>query len=207
MSGVIGATGGKFVLLAATLMLHGRLDERPAGIAIAPGAARSGIAPGVRAGPRVAIRIGAMRTIAATPPVADQPPGVALTIGRDLIDRDPIAIDFPARQVRLLSAHDAAVREAHMTAIPVTPAADGGLTVPLAIDDGPAVPAPLDLASPTGVAGPAITGTSRVRIGDVAIAGVGATAAVHPAVGLLAFARSTVIFDLGHGRIWIARPR
>jgi len=207
MSGVIGATGGKFVLLAATLLVHGRVDERRVGVAIAPGAATSSIAPDLRAGRRIAIGIGAMRTRADTPRAGDQPAGVALTIGRDLIDGNPIAIDFPARQLRLLSARDAARREARMTAIPIARDADGGMTVPLSIDEAPAVRATLDLASPDGVGAPVAGGSSRIRIGGVALAGVIATVAAQPRVGLLAFARSTVIFDLGHDRIWIAATR
>ena len=61
MAGVIGATTGKFVMMAATLVLQGRIDNARTGIAIAPGVAISSIGPAlaarIRQGSKVKIGI------------------------------------------------------------------------------------------------------------------------------------------------------
>ncbi len=43
MGGITGATSGKFVLMAATLLFHGRVDNARTLIAIVPGAPHSAI--------------------------------------------------------------------------------------------------------------------------------------------------------------------
>lgn len=205
MAGVIGATSGKFVLMGAMLLFQGRVDGDRSVIAVAPGASVSTIAPGRRAGERVRIGIGAMNLVAAKPATGEQPgPKVGLTIGRDVLDANPVMIAFPSHRLRLLLPAEARRQEARMVAIPVDEQPGGALSVPLAIDDAAATPVPLDLTSATAVVAPTQNPHATVSIGAHALPGIAVTAGDTPKVGLLAFARCTVIFDLSHHRIWVS---
>lgn len=209
MAGVIGATTGKFVLVAATLLLQGRVDNARVGIAIAPGTAASKISPrlagGIGHGRKVKIGIRgeyAYATIDGVAPSAT--PGAEMTIGRDILDTNPIEIDFPHHRVRLLLAGEARKIERGMTAIPVAHRPDGALTAPIAVADGQRLDATIDLASETGVTAPASAGKHDVQVGPATLHDVDLATGDTPSIGLLAFRHVRVVFDLGHDRIWVA---
>lgn len=208
MGGITGATSGKFVLMAATLLFHGRVDNARTTIAIVPGAPHSAIsetlAKRVRQGAPIKIGIRAEylhASIAAVEPDPGQ--GADVRIGQDILDVNPIEIDFLHHQLRLLLAGDAKRAEHGMTAIPVTRQPDGTMTVPLKLDDAAPAAALLDLAHPTGVVAP-IAGAKTVTLGSVVLKTAIVSGGTAPSVGLGAFAKSRVIFDFGHDRIWVA---
>ncbi len=208
MGGMIGATSGKFVLMAATLLFHGRVDNAPTTIAIVPGAPSSAIgeaiAKRVRQGAPVKIGVRGeylRASIAAVEPDPGQ--GADLRIGQDILDANPIEIDFAHHALRLLLAGEATRVERGMTAIPVTHRADGMLTIPLQLDDAAQINAVLDLGHATSVTAPDMT-AKTVSIGSVKLKSVQIAPGAAPSVGLAAFAQARVIFDLGHDRIWLA---
>lgn len=204
MGGIIGATSGKFVIVAAMLMLHGRIDNHRSLIAIAPGTLQSSSGPAVRTSGRLKLAIGASVLHVAAPPYGSQPDAATrLTIGRDLLDVAPIEIDFRAHEVRLLSSSAARIQERAMTAIAVSDGPDGALTVPLTIGGAAPMIATLDLASATGVSTPGAMVGAVVRLGPVALPGIVPAGGPDAKVGLLAFARSVVIFDLANHLIWV----
>ncbi len=208
MGGVTGATSGKFVLMAATLLLHGRVDNARTTIAIVPGAPHSAIsetlAKRIGQGAPVKIGIRAEYLRASIPAIEpDLGQGADVRVGQDILDANPIEIDFPHHQVRLLLAGDAKRAERGMTAIPVMRQTDGTMTVPLKLDDAAPTAALLDLAHPAGVVAP-IADAKTVALGSVVLNGANVSVGAAPSVGLAAFAKARVIFDLGHDRIWIA---
>lgn len=208
MGGITGATSGKFVLMAATLLFHGRVDNARTTIAIVPGAPHSAIsetlAKRVRQGAPVKIGIRAEYLRASITGVERDPgQGADVRIGQDILDANPIEIDFAHHQLRLLLAGDAKREERGMTPIPVTRETDGTVTVPLRIDDAAPTAALLDLLRPTGVVAP-VASSKSVALGPVALNTAEVSVGANPSVGLGAFAKTRVIFDLGHGRIWVA---
>ena len=207
MGGITGATSGKFVLMAATLLFHGRVDNVPTPIAIVPGAPHSAIATTladrIAHHDRVRIGIRAEYLYAPIASVEPQPAdGAAVRIGRDVLDANPIEIDFPRHELRLLLAGEASRAERRMIAIPVTHGADGALTVPLTLDDAAPIAAVLDLARATDVTAP--TGARSVALAGTVLKTAVVTRGAPPSVGLAAFRDLRVIFDLGHDRIWVS---
>lgn len=208
MGGITGATSGKFVLMAATLLFHGRVDNARSMIVIVPGAPHSAIsealAKRVRRGTPVKIGIRAEYLRASIAWVESDPgQGADVRIGQDILATNPIEIDFTHHQLRLLLAGDARRAERGMTAIPVTHEANGMMTVPIKIDDAAPTAALLDLTHPTGVVAPVVSAKS-VAIGSVALNAASVSAGASLSVGLGAFVKTRVIFDLGHDRIWVA---
>ena len=129
--------------------------------------------------------------------------GADVRIGQDILDANPIEIDFTHHQLRLLLAGDAKRAEQGMTAISVTRRPDGTMTVPLKLDDAAPIAAVLDLANPTGLVAP-IASAKTVTLGSVALKTADVSGGTVPLVGLGAFAKTRVIFDFGHDRIWVA---
>ena len=205
MGGVIGATTGKFVLIAATLVLQGRVDNARMPIAIAPGIMVSmmgaALAEQVAQSGNVKIGIRAEYFYATINRVA--PNGAALTIGRDILDANPIEIDFRHHRVRPLLISEAGRAERGMTAVPVNRRLDGSLHTVIAINGRPSIDATIDLASAAGVTMPAPTGVHDVHAGSATLHDVELTTGEIPVIGLLAFRHERVVFDLGHDRIWI----
>ncbi|SFO38561.1 hypothetical protein [Sphingomonas sp. OK281] len=207
MGGITGATSGKFVLMAATLLFHGRVDNARTTIAIVPGAPQSAIATTLadRIAHRDRIKIGIRAEYLYAPIAAIEPDpatGADVRIGQDVLDANPIEIDFPHRELRLLLAGEASRVERGMMAIPVTHQADGSMTVPLMVGSAPPMAAILDLAHATDVIAP--TGAGVVALGHTVLKNVVVTPGATPSVGLAAFRDMRVVFDLGHDRIWVA---
>lgn len=207
MGGVTGATSGKFVLMAATLLFHGRVDNARTTIALVPGAPHSAIsttlAQRMTGKTRVKIGIRAEYLYASIATVEPDPaPGAELRIGQDILDANPIEIDFAHHELRLLLPDEASQAERQMRAIPVTHQADGRMTVPLMLDDAPPTAAVLDLLHATDVTAP--TAAKVVAIGRSPLKDAVVTRGATPSVGLTAFKDMRVIFDLGHDRIWVA---
>ena len=208
MGGITGATSGKFVLMAATLLVHGRVDNARTTIAIVPGASHSAI--GATLAGRIVrldrVKIGIRAEYLYAPIAAVEPDpaaGADLRIGQDILDANPIEIDFPHHELRLLLPGEAARAERGMTAIPVTHRADGTPTIPLRLDGAAPVAATLDLAHATQVTA-TDTAAAAVAVGGVPLKSVQIRAGPAASVGLAAFAHARVIFDLGHDRIWLA---
>ncbi len=207
MGGITGATSGKFVLMAATLLFHGRVDNARTLIAIMPGAPHSAIGATLadRIVHRDRVKIGIRAEYLYAPIAAVEPDpaaGAELRIGQDILDANPIEIDFPHHELRLLLPGEAARAERGMTAIPVTHQADGSMTVPLTLDAAPPTAAVLDLAHATDVTAP--NAASAVALGHAALKNAVMIRGATPSVGLTAFKDMRVIFDLGHDRIWVA---
>lgn len=207
MGGITGATSGKFVLMAATLLFHGRVDNARTLVAIVPGAPRSAIGATLadRIVHRDRVKIGIRAAYLYAPIAAVEPapaPGADLRIGQDILDANPIEIDFRHHELRLLLPDEASRAERGMRAIPVTHQADGMMTVPLTLDTAPPTPAILDLAHATDVTAP--TNATAVALGRSALENAVVVRGGTPSIGLAAFKDMRVIFDLGHDRIWIA---
>lgn len=207
MGGITGATSGKFVLMAATLLFHGRVDNARTTIAIVPGAPQSAIATTlvgrIAHRDRVKIGIGGEYLYAQIAAVEPAPAaGADVRIGQDVLDANPIEIDFPHHELRLLLAGEASRIERGTTAIPVTHQADGSMTVPLMLGSAPPTAAILDLAHPTDVIAP--TSADVVALGHAVLKNAVVTRGATPSIGLAAFRNMRVIFDLGHDRIWVA---
>ncbi|MEG3175566.1 hypothetical protein U1872_04935 [Sphingomonas sp. RB3P16] len=207
---VMGGNGGRFVVAGATLLLHGWVDNGAARIAIVPGAPTSAMSTALaerteRSGKpdlKVELRAESFRIPRAA--VEPTPAGDAdLRIGQDVLARQPIAIDFARHALQPLSAGEARTAERSASAIAVTRAPDGTLTVPISTDGGAPIVAQLDLSSATGVAAPGLTARSAVSLGPVTLRGVEVADGARPIVGLYAFRHMRVIFDLGHDRIWV----
>ncbi len=207
MGGIIGATSGKFVMMAATLLFHGRVDNARATIAIMPGVPHSALATKLaeRIAHRNRVKIGIRAEYLHAPIAAIEPEpatGADVRIGQDILDANPIEIDFTNHELRLLLAGEASRVERGMIAIPITHQADGSMTVPLAIGSAPPTAAILDLARPTDVIAP--TSADVAALGHVVLKNAVVTQGATPSVGLAAFRNMRVIFDLGHDRIWVA---
>ena len=206
MGGITGATSGKFVLMAATLLFHGRVDNARTTIGIVPGAPHSAIGATLanRITHRDRVKIGIRAEYLYAPVTAVEPDpaaGADIRIGQDILDANPIEIDFPHHELRLLLAGEAPRVERGMTEVPVTHQADGTMTVPLTLDAAPPTAAVLDLAHATDVTAP--TAASAVAPGRSVLKDVVVTPGATLSVGLAAFKRMRVIFDLGHDRIWV----
>ena len=207
MGGITGATSGKFVLMAATLLFHGRVDNAHATIGLVPGAPHSAIATKFadRIAHRDRVKIGIRAEYLYAPIAAvetDPATGADVRIGQDVLDANPIEIDFPRHELRLLLPGEASRVERGMTAIPVTHQADGSMTVPLTIGSAPPMAAILDLAHATDVV--AATGAGPVALGHAVVKDAIVSRGAMPSVGLAAFKTMRVILDLGHDRIWVA---
>ena len=207
MGGITGATSGKFVLMAATLLLHGRVDNARTTIAIVPGVPHSALATKLaeRIAHRNRVKIGIRAEYLYAPIAAIEPEpatGADVRIGEDILDANPIEIDFTHHELRLLLAGEASRVERKMIAIPVTHRADGSMTVPLKLGSAPPTAAILDLAHPVDVTAPTSAGV--VALGQVVLKNAVVAQGETPSVGLAAFRNMRVIFDLGHDRIWVA---
>ena len=208
MDGITGATSGKFILMAATLLFHGRVDNARSTIAIVPGAPHSAIsetlAKRVRQGAPVKIGIRGEYLRASIAGVEHDPgQGADVRIGQDILDANPIEIDFAHHQLRLLLAGDAKRAEHGMTAISVSRQPDGTMTVPLKLDDAAPIVAVLNLASATGIVA-ANASAKSVALWSVVLKTADVSGGTAPSVGLGTFAKTRVIFDFGHDRIWVA---
>ncbi|MDP1027928.1 hypothetical protein Q5H91_11945 [Sphingomonas sp. KR1UV-12] len=208
MAGVIGATSGKFVLAGALLLLKGGVDGQPARIAIAPGAPTSAVGTGVDAhgGDERTIHLRAESFRARIAAVEPQPAADAqLRIGQDVLAAHPIAIDFARRTLELLLPGEARAFERDATPIAVGHAADGSLSVEITQAGQPPQRALLDLGSASGITASRLAPDASVTVGGVALPGADVADGPRPVVGLYAFRRSRVVFDLGHDRIWVRR--
>ena len=211
MSIMTGVTSGKFVLMAAGLLLHGRIDDVPGKIAIVPAAPLSAIAPDLLAkvdhrSPATPIKIGirgsSFRAVVAT--VEEPPfPGADLRIGRDLLDAHPIEIDFRDRSLKLLLPGEARHEEAKMTAVSVAKAADGALSILVSIGDAPPVAATLDLSSL--MPAEAAATVTNASTGTITLRNVQTDDSGAPKVSLSAFAGRAIILDLSYDRLWVGK--
>lgn len=211
MGGVIGATSGKFVLMATSLLLHGRIDGTDIRVAIVPGAQTSALSMAAEA--RIRARSGkpevtiglraesfqARRDTLETTPAFD----ADLRIGQDLLSEHPVEIDFKHHEIQPLLPGEARHFERTSIAIPVRREADGTLSVDLTLGDHATIRAKLDLSSATGVTASRPEPATVVRVGPARLSGIDMTEGSEPVVGLYAFRSARVIFDLGHDRIWI----
>ncbi|WCM28541.1 hypothetical protein NDN01_06365 [Sphingomonas sp. QA11] len=213
MAGVIGATSGKFILVGAALLLHGRVDEKTVSVSIAPGIATSAMTPELAehvkmrgGGPDVAIHLRAESFRARVAAVETEPgPDAALRIGQDLLDENPIEIDFAHHVLQPLSASEARRLERRSQPIVIRHEPDGTLSVNIAADGGAPLSARLDLSSVGGVTAPGFGPANAVKVGGVEVPKTEVTDGPRPTVGLYAFRHARVIFDLGHDRIWVTR--
>lgn len=213
MGGPIGAISGKFVLMGTALLLHGGVEDKKVRIAIVPGAPTSAIslamadrlkAHGGDHEVKIHLRAESFRArIDAVEP--DPGSNAEVRIGQDVLDDNPIEIDFGHRSLRPLSNSEARGLERRSRPIAIRHEADGTLSVEFAEQGHEAVRAVLDLAQATSVAAPGLNAGSMVTVGGVALANVDPTDGPSPIVGLYAFRHLRVIFDLGHDRIWVRR--
>lgn len=209
MGGAIGATTGKFVLLGAALLLHGRVEDKAAQVAIVPGAATSAISQALAARiptPRPALDVHLRAESFAAAIAAVEPEvgsGADMRIGQDVLDTQPIEIDFVHHDVRALSPHEAASFEARSHALTMQRGPGGSLTVTIAFAGRPAILARLDLSRAVGIAVPDAVPDGPVKVGGVALPDVAITREPQAVVGLYAFRHARVIFDLRQRRIWV----
>jgi len=215
MGGVIGATSGKFALMATSLLLHGRIDGMDVRVAIVPAAPTSALstasAARIRARSRkpdatIGLRAESFQARLDMFEVASVPaPAADIRIGQDLLDEHPIEIDFKHHEIQPLLPGEARRIERASIAIPVRREADGMLSVDLAMGGHATIRAKLDLSSATGVTASGSAPTTVVNLGPARLTGVEVTDGPGPVVGLYAFKSARVIFDLRHDRIWV-RP-
>ncbi|WP_404369734.1 hypothetical protein AB5I39_17475 [Sphingomonas sp. MMS24-J45] len=213
MAGPIGATSGKFVLIGATLLLNGRVNDIPVRLAIVPGASTSAISPDLsarlaarRGGGDVSIHLRAETFRARVESIEGQPStGAAIRLGQDVLDENPIEIDFAHQRVRPLSPSEATRFERRAQPIALHHEPDGSVSVDLAGGTGTPVSARLDLSRAVGVTMHGLNAGSAVKVGGVALPKVEVSDGPKPVVGLYALRHVRVIFDLGHDRIWVHR--
>ena len=213
MAGVIGGTSGKFILVGAALLLHGRVDEKSVRVSIAPGVPTSAMTPELAdhvktrgGGPDVTIHLRAESFRARVAAVETDPgPDAALRIGQDLLDENPIEIDFAHHVLQPLSTSEARRLERRSQPIAVRHEPDGTLSVNIAADGHVPLSARLDLLSATSITAPGFGPATEVKVGGVEVPKAEVTDGPRPMVGLYAFRHARVIFDLGQGRIWITR--
>ncbi|KQM21369.1 hypothetical protein [Novosphingobium sp. Leaf2] len=209
MGGAIGATTGKFVLLGAALLLHGRVEDKAAHVAIVPGAPTSAMTQALAAriaAPRrkVDIHLRAETFAAAIAAVEpDVGSGADVRIGQDVLNTQPIEIDFAHHDVRPLSPDEAASFKARSHALTMQRGPGGSLTVAIAFASRPATLARLDLSRAVGIAAPDAVPGEPVKVGGVDLRDVAVTREPQAVVGLYAFKHTRVIFDLAQGRIWV----
>jgi hypothetical protein len=211
MAGPIGATTGKFVLMAAALLLHGRVDGQNARIAIAPGAPTSAISAALaerikpHAGDTILhIHLRAETIDAKIEQVEPELEFAAeLRIGQDVLNDNPIEIDFRHHVLQPLSQSEARRLERHARAVAIRREANGTLSVDVAAGHQPSVSARLDMSSDLGFATPNPPPAGALAVGGVALPGVDISSGPQPILGLGAFGQTRVIFDLAHDRIWV----
>lgn len=209
MAGAIGATGGKFVLMGAALLLHGRVDDNAVRIAIVPGAPTSAVSTALaeRIKPgnsdvKIHLRAESFDAkIAAVEPQVG--PDADLRIGQDVLSGHPIEIDFVHHQVQPLSPGEAARLEARSQPIAIRHEANGTLSVDVSAGHRPPVSAKLDLSSDLGFASPDGESHAQIKVGGVDLPQVSVTTGARPVIGLYAFKHTRVIFDFAHDRIWV----
>lgn len=213
MGGVIGATSGKFILMATSLLLHGRIDGTEVRVAIVPAAPTSALSTALdarirsrsrKADATIGLRAESFRARLDTLEIA--PAGDAdLRIGQDLLNEHPIEIDFRHHEIQPLLPGEARRIERTSIAIPVRREADGTLSVDLAMGEHATIRAKLDLASATGITVSGSAPAAVVEVGPARLPGIEVADGPEPIVGLYAFRSARVIFDLGNDRIWV-RP-
>ena len=213
MGGVIGATSGKFILMATSLLLHGRIDGVDVHVAIVPAAPTSALSTALEARIRsrsrkadatIGLRAESFQARLDTLEVIPAA-GTDLRIGQDLLNEHPIEIDFKHHEIQPLLPGEARRIERASIAIPVRREADGTLSVDLAMGEHTTTRAKLDLSSATGVTVSGSEPATVVKVGPARLPGIEVTDGPGPVVGLYAFRSARVIFDLGNDRIWI-RP-
>ena len=221
---VVGATSGKFVMVAALLLFQVRVDGDPVPAAIAPAAPVSTLGARLaqrlhahgRPGARVKIGIRGDYFYASVDAIDHDPsPAADLVIGQDILAAHPIAIDFRRHELATLLPGQVRARQRHDRAIMLRPDGAGHWRVALAMPDGSDIDAMLDLGSAAAIqlgtdardAMPADGVT--VTLGGVTLAGVTVrrTGGDTTTVGLGAFAGQRIILDLAHDRIWVETGR
>ncbi|WP_353204859.1 hypothetical protein [Sphingomonas sp.] len=213
MGGPIGATSGTFILIGATLVLSGRVDDKTVRVAIAPGAWTTAISPALsdwikarHGSSDLKIHLRAETIHAQIATVEAQPSeGAQIRLGQDVLGENPIEIDFAHHALRPLSASEATHFERRAKPIALRHAPDGSLSVALAAGSGAPVRAVLDLSRATGVVMPGLAAERAVTVGGVVLANAEVRDGPKPIIGLYAFRHVRVIFDLGHDRIWVHR--
>lgn len=211
MPGPIGATSGKFVLMGAALLLHGRVNGSDVRVAIMPGTPTSAISAALadrlakrhgEAGLTIHLRAESFRAKIATvePELGAD---ADIRIGQDVLSANPIDVDFAHHQVRPLSQSEARRIERNSRPIVIRHEADGTLSVDVEADGAPAQPAQLDLSSTLGLTTPDAQSETRLRVGGVDLPSVSTTPGSKAVVGLYAFRHVRVIFDLDHDRLWV----
>jgi hypothetical protein len=204
MAGPIGMTSGKFALVGAVLLLHGRVDDRNAVVALAPGAAESVASAAGPAERKVHLRAESFRVPVR---IANQPlaGGAAVRLGQDFLNAYPVEIDFPHQRIEPLTPGEARGRARSFRAIPLTRNADGSRSLTITIGDATAVRARLDLTSERGVTALQIPARVALGLNGIDAGMVEGTTGPGPVLGLGAFRNLRVRFDLAHDRIWV-RP-
>lgn len=211
MPGPIGATSGKFVMMGAALLLHGRIAGSDVRMAIMPGAPTSAITASLAkrvpkyhgdADVTVHLRAETFRARIATiePDIGTD---ADVRLGQDVLAGNPIDVDFQHHALQPLSPSEARRLQSKSRPIAIRHEADDTLSVDVEVDGKPAMPARLDLAAPVGFATPDAVSGKDVRVGGVSLHDVSIVPGDTPVVGLYAFRRMRVIFDLGHDRLWV----
>jgi hypothetical protein len=180
-------------------------------MAILPGAPTSAISPALADGarahgtyPDVKIHLRAESFRARINGVEASPAADAsVRIGRDVLDFNPIEIDFVHHELQPLSPGEARRFERRSQPIAIRHEPDGTLSVEVAVGGQVPVRARLDLSGDLGFASPGPGPERAIRVGGVDISQVEVTSGPSPVVGLYAFRHFRVLFDLGHDRIWV----
>lgn len=220
MSIMVGATSGKFVMVAAMLLFHARVDGNPVAAAIVPGAPVSTLSARLahqvrrRARPDAPVKIG-IRGDYFYAPIAtssdDTSARADIVIGQDLLADNPIEIDFRRHELAALSTGEFKARVRREHAVMLTRVGAGQWHVALVLPGATAIDAELDLTSPDAIdlggdaGGVAHPSEAAVTLGQASLPGITIRQAntARTRVGLGAFAGRRVIFDLAHDRIWL----
>jgi hypothetical protein len=213
MAGVIGATSGKFVLIGAALLLHGRIDGNDARLAIMPGTPTSAITPEladrVKARSKkldVSIHIRSESFRAEITGIEAKPAlDAQVRLGQDVLASNPIEFDFAHREALPLSSSEARHLERRSRPITIHHEIDGSLSVELEQNGQAPERARLDLSLPIGVSVLRPSSLPTIKIGKIDLPKVDVSQGSESVVGLYAFKQVRVIFDLGNDRIWV-RP-
>jgi hypothetical protein len=220
MSIMVGATSGKFVMVAAMLLFHARVDGDPVSAAIVPGAPVSILSARLarqvhRHGlPDLPVKIGIRGEYFYAPIAAaddETPPKADIVIGQDLLADHPIELDFRRHELASLLPGEFSARTRRDHAVTLTREGPGQWRVELTFPGGGAIDALLDLTSPDAIilgadAGGAVSSsTAAVTLGQARLPGVAIrqAGAGRSRVGLGVFAGRRVILDLAHDRIWV----
>lgn len=208
MGGVIGATSSKFILASASLLLQGRVNGELTTLAVMPSARSSAISTARleklvhHKNARQPYRIGIRREyfrgfIAINERVPVQ--GAEVRIGRDLLDSNPLLVDFSGHHLRLLGDNE--LRRISRT------------WLPLHLGNGPLGTTIISVAQ-AGTQGTTVSfdfahesAQPEMPVGSYCIAqrAGGAVKRADAIVGMEIFSKLKVVFDFAHATLWTPR--